>query len=161
MLAGAEAGEVVAGGSGPFGVAEMRAWPSGRSVRASVLRHLLVDEQWRVDPRGVRLRGVRISGPLDCQAATLRCPLSLDGCYLDADEPVCFDHATALVLALVECHLGGLSGELLARAPSTWHVRRCQAHCCCVALTSPATSVAGAVMWRGATSTAMLLARTG
>ena len=94
----------------------MEAWREDkeRTVRAAVLRHLLIADEWPVDAKGVRLRGVRISGLLDLKAATLRCPLSLDSCYLDASEPVCLDHAEALHVTLSRCWLrAGLTGEML------------------------------------------------
>jgi hypothetical protein len=57
---------------------------------------------------------VRISGVLDLEAATFRCPLSLEGCYLDAGEPVCLDHATVPQLALTWCVLASLTGQMLS-----------------------------------------------
>jgi len=91
----------------------MQGWPAEHTVRAAVLRHLLIDQARPVDPKGIRLRGVRVIGVLDLQATTLRCPLVLDRCFLDAQEPICFDHAVALEISLVNCHLPGLTGELL------------------------------------------------
>ena len=64
-----------------------------------------------MDAKGVRLRGARISGRLDLEAATLRCPLQLDNCY--APEPVIFTYATVSLLALTGCHLAGLTGDTL------------------------------------------------
>jgi len=75
---------------------------------------MLIDHSSPVDPKGIRLRGVRVVGVLDLQAATLRCPLVLDRCFLDAQEPVRFDHAVALEISLLHCRLPGLTGELLA-----------------------------------------------
>ena len=117
MVAGAAAGELVNRGEGPFTLAEMQAWADERTVRAAVLRHLLIAGQWPVDAKGVRLRGVRISGLLDLEVAAIRCPLWLNYCYHDADEPVCLDYATASRLTLTGCQLAGLTGEMLtARA---------------------------------------------
>ena len=86
----------------------MKAWGRERSIRASVLQGLLADQ---VHPKGVRLRGVRISGPLDLEAATVRCPLRLDHCYLDA--PAVLNYTTVSILALTGCLLVGLAGEAL------------------------------------------------
>jgi hypothetical protein len=86
----------------------MKAWGRERSIRASVLQGLLADQ---VQPRGVQLRGVRISGPLDLEAATVRCPLRLDHCYLDA--PTVLNYATVSILALTGCLVVGLTGEAL------------------------------------------------
>jgi hypothetical protein len=83
----AAAGGLVEGGAGPFDVAGMKAWTGERTVRAAVLRHLLIEDEWAVDTKGVRLRGVRIHGHLDLEAATLRCPLSLQSCYFDSLQP--------------------------------------------------------------------------
>jgi hypothetical protein len=109
----AAAGEFLEVGEGPFELAEMQAWPTGRTIRTSVLRHLLIDEQWPADAKGVRLRGVRISGKLDFEAATLRRPLSLADCYLDSAEPACFEQAIARLVYLTGCHLSGFSGDTL------------------------------------------------
>lgn len=113
IVAGAAAGRWVDCGGGEFRLAEMQRWAEGRTVRAVVLRHLLVSGRWPVDAKGVRLRGVRIDGHLDLEAATLRCPLLLDCCYLDADDPVGLDHATAALIALTGCRAAGLAGDML------------------------------------------------
>ena len=113
MVAAAAGGELLDWGEGLFGLAEMRTWGQERTIRAAVLRHLLVAGQWPVQPKGVRLRGVRISGDLDLEAAALRCPLSLDCCYLDADIPACLDHAKAQRVTLTRCQLPGVTGEML------------------------------------------------
>jgi hypothetical protein len=113
MVAGAAAGELVDQGAGSFGPAEMRTWGEQRTVRAPVLQNLLVAGQWPVHAKGIRLRGVRISGHLDLEGAALRCPLLLESCYLDADEPTCLDHAEASRVALTGCQLAGLTAEML------------------------------------------------
>jgi hypothetical protein len=115
MRAKAAAGELVDRGEGPFDLAEMQAWDGTRLVRAAVLRYLLVGNEWPVDAKGVRLRGLHISGHLDFEGATLRCPLSLECCYFDAGEPACFDHATVSRLTLTRCYLAaGLTGQMLS-----------------------------------------------
>ena len=38
-------------------------------------------------------------------------PLSLECCYLDADKPVCFDHATASRLRSGRVPAGGTDGQ--------------------------------------------------
>ena len=113
MVAAAGTGELLDWGEGPFSLTVMQAWGDERTIRAAVLRHLLVAGHWPVDMRGVRLRGVRITGHLDLEAAVLRRPVSLQGCYLDADEAICFDYATASRVALAGCHLAGLKGRML------------------------------------------------
>jgi len=113
MVAGAASGELVDCGEGPFSLAEMQAWEADRTLRAAVLRHLLITGEWPVDAKGVRLRGARIGGLLDLEAAAVRCPLALEECYLDADEPARLDHASASRVTLAKCHLAGLSGQML------------------------------------------------
>ncbi len=113
MRAKAATGELLDCGAGPFDLAAMQLWGEERAVSAAALRDLLVGGQWRVHAKGVRLRGVKISGLLDLQGATLRCPLSLDSCYLDADDPACLDHATASQVALTGCQLAGLTANML------------------------------------------------
>jgi len=92
----------------------MSEWGPGRTVRAAVLRHLLVGPQGDVDSKGVRLRGARISGQLDLESVALRWPLVLEDCYLDSPEPVSLDYATAPRIALSRCRVvGGLTANLL------------------------------------------------
>jgi hypothetical protein len=113
MRAKAAAGELLDYGAGPFDLAAMQSWGGERTVRAAALRDLLAGGQWPVHAKGVRLRGVRISGLLDLEGATLRCPLSLDSCYFDSDEPACLDHAIASQVALIGCQLAGLTAGML------------------------------------------------
>ena len=82
-----------------------------RTVSADVLRDLLVGGRWPVHAKGVRIRGVRISGLLDLEGATLRCPLSLDSCYFDG--AVRLDHVTASRIVLTGCQLAGLTASML------------------------------------------------
>ena len=107
----AESGEVLDLGSGSESTV-MEAWGPDRTVRAAVLRHLLVDGEWPVHSKGVRLRGARIRGRLDLEAATLRCPLRLENCYLDGPALV-LDYAAISLLILNRCQLAGLNGEAL------------------------------------------------
>ena len=46
MVASAAAGELVDCGGGPFSLIEMQAWGEERTVRAAVLRHLLIGKDW-------------------------------------------------------------------------------------------------------------------
>jgi hypothetical protein len=114
MLANAKTGELLAPAGGPFDLAAMRSWGEDRTVGATALRDLLVGEHGPVHPKGVRLRGVRIRGLLDLEGAELCCPLSLDRCYLEADDSACLDHATASRIALTGCQLeGGLTANMV------------------------------------------------
>jgi len=111
MRAKAAMGELLDLGGDPFDPDAMQDWGKERTVSAAVLRDLLVGERWQVHAKGVRLRGVRISGLLDLEGATLRCPLSLDRCYFD--EAVCLDHVTASRVVLTGCQLAGLTARML------------------------------------------------
>ena len=114
MRAKAAIGELLdCGGPCPSDLATMQLWGEERTVSAAALRDLLAGVQWPVHAKGVRLRGARISGVLDLEGATLRCPLSLDSCYLDAEDPACLDHATASRVALTGCQLAGLTANSL------------------------------------------------
>jgi hypothetical protein len=106
-----EAGELLDLDAGSEPTA-MAAWGPDREIRAAVLRYLLVDSTWLVHSKGVRLRGARILGGLDLEAATLRCPLRLDNCYLDG-PPLVLDYAAVSLLTVTRCQLAGLTGEAL------------------------------------------------
>jgi hypothetical protein len=106
-------GELLDRGAGPYELDVMQGWGVERTIRADVLRYLLMEGEYGVSVKGVRLRGIRISGELDLQGGPMRCQLRLTDCYLDSAKPVCLDHVTASVLDLTGCHMPGLSGELL------------------------------------------------
>ena len=57
-------------------------WGKERTVRAEVIADLLIGdgEAAAVPVRGVRLQGARITGELNLEATTLRCPLALLDC---------------------------------------------------------------------------------
>jgi hypothetical protein len=114
MCAKTATGELTDRGEGPFELTEMETWGTERTVRAAVLRHLLIDEEWPVSAKGVRMRGIRIGGHLDLEAATFRCPLSLADCYFDVNKAAFIDHATASIVTLTRCRLAGLSAEGLS-----------------------------------------------
>ena len=71
MRAKAATGELLDCGEGPFDLTAMQLWGEERAVSAAVLRDLLVEGQCPVHAKGVRLRGVKISGLLDLEGATL------------------------------------------------------------------------------------------
>jgi predicted acyltransferase (DUF342 family) len=112
MLDRAESGELLDRGSGPLDPEGMQAWGQDRTIRTSVLRRLIVGDEWPVHAKGVQLRGVKISGRLDLESATLRCPLYLDHCYFDGSQPV-LDYATVSLLAFTGCVLAGLTANTL------------------------------------------------
>jgi hypothetical protein len=109
-----------AAGSGePIGLdllselAKMRSQGTSPTIRATVLRRRLVDPDWPVHARGVQLNGLRISGSLDLEGLTLRCPLRLEGCELDESLDVNLTYATVSVLILKDCRIGGLRANSL------------------------------------------------
>ena len=102
-------------------------WDSSRQIRASLLADLLTGIllPGGKHPRTVKLRGARITGALDLEAATLMCPLWLRDCYLD--EPVILDEATAPAIRLYDCHLPGLTAPQL-RTTRRSGPERCHIH---------------------------------
>ena len=113
MLEVAAAGEQVERTEGSFDAATMKDWGPGRTVRTSVLRHLLIAEDWPVHAKGVQLRGIKIHGYLDLEAATLRCPMRLHNCYLDDSEGVVLDYGAASLITITGSRLAGLTGAAL------------------------------------------------
>lgn len=113
MLRMAESGEQLGPADGEYPLAEMKAWGQERTIRAAVLRHLLVNAEWPVHAKGVRLRAVLVSGLVDLEVANVRCPLRLDNCYLDDPRGMILDRATIPLLSITACHLAGLTGDTL------------------------------------------------
>ena len=111
MLRMAKIGAQLSFGEGPFDLTTMKAWGLERTIRAAVLRQLIVDPQWPAHVKGVMLRGLRISGALDLEEATLRCPLHLQACYFDDPGPTVLNHATGSLVAITGCCMAGLAGE--------------------------------------------------
>jgi hypothetical protein len=83
------------------------------AIRAGVLRYLLAQTDWAVDPKGVRLRGLRINGSLDLQAVQVRCPLWMKQCIFDTSWPIMLDLAEIPQLTLDGCQLPGISADSL------------------------------------------------
>lgn len=92
----------------PSQVAE---WGAARAVRADLLAELLTGRRqsgaWPV--RAVKLRGARITGVLDREAAILVCPLLLDGCSFD--QPLNLTEARAI--RLPGSHVLGIAADQL------------------------------------------------
>ena len=88
-------------------------WGSGRTVRAELLAELLTGRR-RPDggqARAVWLRGARVSGVLDLDAARLECPLLLDRCFLV--RSVGLRDARAQAIRLPGCHVPGIAADQL------------------------------------------------
>jgi hypothetical protein len=88
-------------------------WGQERSLRAELLIELLTIERRPSGqrPRALRLDGARIKGNLDLEAATLVCPIVLNGCHLEA--PLTLDEARAQSIRLVGCAVPSISGRQL------------------------------------------------
>jgi hypothetical protein len=91
-------------------------WGTERTVRAEVIVDLLLGdgEAAAVTVRGVRLQGARITGDLNLEATTLRCPLALldcsFACAIDLTE------ATAVSVCLSGSHVPAVRArQLLTR----------------------------------------------
>ncbi|WP_146955914.1 hypothetical protein [Glutamicibacter soli] len=62
------------------------AWGSRHTIRASVIREIMrgtVPDLEAVDPRGLQLRGARISGRLDLEDVECLFPLKMTACYFE------------------------------------------------------------------------------
>jgi hypothetical protein len=80
-------------------------WGKGRIIRAEVIAALLIGDGEAASAaiRGVRLQGARITGDLNLEATTLRCPLALLDCSFA--NALNFDEATALSVRLSGSHI--------------------------------------------------------
>lgn len=93
-------------------------WGDERTVRAAVIYRLCVDSADApiVHPKGVRLVGAKVDGPLDFEAATLRVPLRLEGCYVP--QPITLRDAQTRTIALHGSRIHGLSADRVQVAGS-------------------------------------------
>jgi hypothetical protein len=95
-------------------VKKMKKWGPERTIEAAALQRLLIGLSPKLHHKGVQLRGARIRGQLDLEAAKLRCPLRLEYCYLDGNPiSVNLDYAEVSLFTLIHCVLAGLSGSTL------------------------------------------------
>ena len=87
-------------------------WGAGPAIRAEVVRDLLHDGPGQVDPRGIRLRGARLFGPLDLTGLSSEVVLDLFECHLP-DGMIARD-ARLGVVRLHRCRVeDGLAAERL------------------------------------------------
>ncbi len=91
LLAAAAAGQVLVCGDGG----------TRRPVDAALVRRCCRQLRDQVDPRGVRLRGAAVTGPLDLAGLDVPFPLRFDGCSFTA--PVTVEGAQLGELALTRC----------------------------------------------------------
>ena len=107
-----EAGELVdlrAGDAEVDDPASGAEWGRERTVGSDLLYELLTKREPM--PRAVVLRGARISGGLNLEAATLACPLILEDCFFGG--PVNLREARAEVVRLTGCRLPCLAADQL------------------------------------------------
>jgi hypothetical protein len=86
---------------------------TSRAVRAELLTELLTGQRrpHGGQIRAIRLRGARIHGVLDLDAARLQCPLLLDHCILE--HPVSLRDAKAQAIRMPGCHVPGIAADQL------------------------------------------------
>jgi hypothetical protein len=88
----------------PVDEAAMRAWGSSRTIRAAVLRDILLGRLAPdPDPHGLQLRGARIAGQLDLKNLTTNVGMELSDCLLG--EGLVARDATLPFLVLSGCRL--------------------------------------------------------
>jgi uncharacterized protein YjbI with pentapeptide repeats len=93
--------------------ASMASWDTGRTIRATVIRDIL---RGRLapdpDPHGVRIRGARVSGPLDLDSLSTKVTLELQECFLPEGLSAC--DACLSGVRLEGCRIERSSGAALA-----------------------------------------------
>lgn len=94
------------------------AWGDDRAIGAQLLAGLLTGDTAPQGgrPQAVKLRGARITGSLNLEAAEVGCPLMLKDCYLE--EPINLSGASARAIGLPGCHVPALNLEELRAAGS-------------------------------------------
>jgi len=85
-------------------------WPHERDVRVQLIRWLAIDEHASalVDPKGIRVLGARIVGPLDLKQVRVPFPIALVRCSIP--EVIVFDYADMPSLDLSGSDTAGFSG---------------------------------------------------
>lgn len=93
-------------------------WGDDRAVGAQMLAGLLTGDTTPQGgrPQAVKLRGARITGSLNLEAAEVACPLILQDCYVE--EPVNLSGASSRAIRLPGCRLPTLNFEELHVAGS-------------------------------------------
>jgi hypothetical protein len=90
-------------------------WGPDRQIPADLLLTVLTGAGDRpVHPRGLRIRGARITGEMAWDWQRLAVPLELEDCVIDS--PVNLDHAQVAGLTLIRCRLPDLSAAQLISA---------------------------------------------
>lgn len=89
-----------------LGAADDAAWSEERTIPAAAIRRVFLLEDFRPDPRGLRVRGARIHGKLDLGSVTAPCHLSLRHCSLRTVDAI---QSTLLSLDLRDSWIDRLS----------------------------------------------------
>ncbi|QKW33807.1 hypothetical protein HUT06_06980 [Actinomadura sp. NAK00032] len=112
-LSAAERGLIEAAATGARADVRAAGTDADRQVRAALLAELLTGERAPEGgrPRALKLRGARIAGALDLEAAELACPLLLADCHFD--EPLVLSEATAPSVRLPGCRVPALIADQL------------------------------------------------
>lgn len=106
IIAAARRGTWVGAGGGPS-VADLATTDDpARWVRADLIRDLLLGRHGELDPRGVRITGMRVVGQLDLDHVTTTVRLELTACALP--EPISCRQARLRDLVLDDSQLAGL-----------------------------------------------------
>ncbi|MFF2045257.1 hypothetical protein ACFVVX_33070 [Kitasatospora sp. NPDC058170] len=90
-------------------------WPPEVTVRAALLRQMLLGCGPDPKPAILRMEGARISGVLDLGAAEIVCPLELSGCYFDETIRLQQTRAPAIYLEGCEIPAGVKADQLWTR----------------------------------------------
>jgi hypothetical protein len=88
-------------------------WPKERTVEADFLEEVLAgrSEGVALHPRGIRLRGARISGALDLQGVDIPFPLTFRDCHFE--QPITLELARVAAMRLPGCWVPGVNAAHL------------------------------------------------
>lgn len=88
-------------------------WGDARLMHAELIVQLLTATglSKRERPRAIRLKGARVVGDLDLEAATLVCSLVLISCHVE--EPINLREAQGSAIRLPGCHINGVAADQL------------------------------------------------
>jgi len=100
VVAAARDGEVADFSSADDAHDDLAKWLKDREIRAQLIYALATNSNpnWPVHAKGVRVKGALIVGALDFEAANVKCPLSLEQCWIP--EQMIFTHASVSALDL-------------------------------------------------------------
>ncbi|MEV6302364.1 hypothetical protein AB0M02_23315 [Actinoplanes sp. NPDC051861] len=98
--------ELDVAGAGPVDEAAMRSWTGPtRTIRAEVVRDIVTGRLVeRPDPRGLRLRGVRVTGRIDLENVSRDLEIRLNHCYLP--DGLLLNDATLISVSLDNSWIG-------------------------------------------------------